>query len=279
MIAPSEDFITTEVLYLVRDPRYHEEKPYAIAYDAGGMIPQTNMTNESFPIQIQNVRNLQVPNSFDDFGFAVAKLDDKWTAAQFRDEIIVKERFYPQVERILKKQFPDAIAVRVIEHNLRKRDMRFSGTEEISETVQPATCVHADYSLEAAEKTARAFYKDVEFGRLATINFWTSFQGPGNDWPLALCDYRTIDYDTEAIAADRVYHNRFTENQRYYHSPEHKWFYVKDLGADEVLMFRQTDSSLEGGGSVAHTSFNNPKADSDAAPRESIELRAFVFFK
>ena len=27
----------------------------------------------------------------------------------------------------------------------------------------------ADYSLEAAEKTARAFYKDVEFGRLATI--------------------------------------------------------------------------------------------------------------
>jgi len=30
----------------------------------------------------------------------------------------VKERFYPQVERILKKQFPDAIAVKIIEHNV-----------------------------------------------------------------------------------------------------------------------------------------------------------------
>lgn len=167
MIVSNEDFISTEVLYLAKDPKHHEEKPYAIAYDAGGVIPQTNMTNESFPIQIQNFRPLQASNNFNDFGFAVAKLDHKWTAAQFRDEIIVKERFYPQVERILKKKFPDAIAVRIIEHNvslsiiiprqgfwlllkpsqLRKRDMRFSGTEEISETVQPATCVHAGQAL------------------------------------------------------------------------------------------------------------------------------------
>lgn len=118
MIAPNEDFISTEVLYLAKDPKHHEEKPYAIAYDAGGVIPQTNMTNESFPIQIQNFRPVQISNSFDDFGFAVEKLDHKWTAAQFRDEISVKERLYPQVERILRKQFPTAIAVRIIEHNV-----------------------------------------------------------------------------------------------------------------------------------------------------------------
>lgn len=57
-MAPNEDFISTEVLYVARDPKHHEEKPYAIAYDAGGVIPQTNMTNESFPIEVQNFRPL-----------------------------------------------------------------------------------------------------------------------------------------------------------------------------------------------------------------------------
>jgi hypothetical protein len=78
-------------------------------------------------------------------------------------------------------------------------------------------------------------------------SFWKSFQGPGNDWPLALCDCRTIDY-SENVAADVVYYNRFTENERLQYSPKHDWYYFKDLGEDEVIMLRQTDSDLEGGG-------------------------------
>jgi hypothetical protein len=79
-------------------------------------------------------------------------------------------------------------------------------------------------------------------------SFWKSFQGPGNDWPLALCDWRTIDYDSESITADVVYYNRYTENERLYYSPEHRWYYFKDLGHDEVIMLRQTDSNLQGRG-------------------------------
>ena len=100
---------------------------------------------------------------------------------------------------------------------------------------------------------------------------------------------------------DVVYHNRFTENESLYYSPNHKWYYFKDLGDDEVILFQQTDSTIEGGGGklysfptsvsnchamysdqfitgVAHVSFFNPKADKNAAPRASIELRAFVFY-
>jgi len=52
----------------------------------------------------------------------------------------------------------------------------------------------------------------------------------------------------------------------------------EDLEDDEVLVFQQTDSSLPGGGGVAHASFYNPDAAQDAAPRTSIELRAFIFY-
>lgn len=70
-------------------------------------------------------------------------------------------------------------------------------------------------------------------------------QGPGNDWPLALCDHRTIDHSSESVAADVVFHNRYTENERLYYSPKHEWYYFKDLRNDEVIMMRQTDSDLE----------------------------------
>lgn len=78
-------------------------------------------------------------------------------------------------------------------------------------------------------------------------SLWKSFQGPGNDWPLALCDGNTI-HGEDSIAADVVFPNRFTENLRFYHNPSHKWFYVKDLAEDEVIVLRQTDSDMEGGG-------------------------------
>jgi len=75
-------------------------------------------------------------------------------------------------------------------------------------------------------------------------SFWKSFQGPGNDWPLALCDWRTIDYSSETVAADVLYFNRF------HYSSKHEWYYFKDLSDDEVVMIRQTDSDLGAGGGV-----------------------------
>jgi len=103
-------------------------------------------------------------------------------------------------------------------------------------------------------------------------------QGPGNDWPLAFCDWRTVNRKCDTISADVVFHNRFTENERLYYSPKHKWYYFQDLGDDEVVVFRQTDSEVENGGGVPHASFNNSRADKDAPPRESIELRAYIFY-
>lgn len=79
--------------------------------------------------------------------------------------------------------------------------------------------------------------------------------------------------------ADVVYSDRFTENERLYHEDGFKWYWFKDLQDDEFIIFRQSDSSVEGGGGVMHSSFANPYADKDARPRESIELRAFIFWE
>ena len=75
-------------------------------------------------------------------------------------------------------------------------------------------------------------------------------QGRGNDWPLALCDQRTIDRQSDSIMADVVFYNRFTENERLYYNARHTWYYFQDLADDEVIVFRQTDSDIKGGGGM-----------------------------
>lgn len=79
------------------------------------------------------------------------------------------------------------------------------------------------------------------------ISFWKSLQGAGNDWPLALCDARTMNHDSDTITADVVYHNRYLENEFVFYKPEHRWYYVKDLQDDEIIMFVQQDSGIQNG--------------------------------
>jgi hypothetical protein len=88
--------------------------------------------------------------------------------------------------------------------------------------------------------------------RAHSFSIWKSLQGPGNDWPLALCDPKTVDPSTDIVKADLVFTDRFTEIQRIYYNPNHKWYYVKDLANQEVIVFRQTDSDQKDsvGGSI-----------------------------
>ena len=64
---------------------------------------------------------------------------------------------------------------------------------------------------------------------------------------------------------------RRVNNQRYYFSAQQP---------DEVILIRVHDSANDGRARLSfHTSFDNPLAPADAPPRESIEVRALVFFR
>ncbi|OCK99206.1 uncharacterized protein K441DRAFT_539099 [Cenococcum geophilum 1.58] len=215
--------IKTNLSYLIKDPGHEHEKPYTVNYDTGGVIPRTNTKNESKPVVVQNFRDIQDARSFEEYGFGSVKIDSALASAEFNDEARVEEVYYPAAKKVLWEMFPDATRIETLD-GLRKRHSQFPiATGETYEFYQPATLVHTDYTLESAERTARAAFElsPDQYRRIITLNFWKSFQGPGNDWPLALCDWRTIDRKSESITADVVFHNRFTENERIYYSPKH----------------------------------------------------------
>jgi len=64
------------------------------------------------------------------------------------------------------------------------------------------------------------------------------------------------------------------------HHEGHSWKYLKGMTPEEIVLFKCGESIIDGSVALCtpHTSFIDPTAPKDAKPRESIELRASVFY-
>lgn len=78
---------------------------------------------------------------------------------------------------------------------------------------------------------------------LPTDSVWRPLKGPNNDWPLALCDWTTIDQGADIRLNDGLRRDRIDENSLLHYSPSHKWYYIKDQTVEDLIVFRQTDST------------------------------------
>lgn len=99
--------------------------------------------------------------------------------------------------------------------------------------------------------------------------------GPNDDWPLAVCDYMSIDPKNDIISADRLHKDRIGENQLLFPSEKHRWYYVEGQQTCDLLVFRNIDSTGRRARSF-HAAFFNPH--SRGVPRQSCEAR-FVAFR
>jgi hypothetical protein len=59
---------------------------------------------------------------------------------------------------------------------------------------------------------------------------------------LALCDYRTVTPEVDAIENDIVYQQGVGENTLLFFNNSHQWYYLSDQQTDEMLVFRNAVS-------------------------------------
>lgn len=71
---------------------------------------------------------------------------------------------------------------------------------------------------------------------------WRPLTGPTDDWPLALCDYTTINTEEDIRLNDAIRRDLVDENSLLQYNEAHKWYYFKDQGANDLLVFRNSDS-------------------------------------
>ncbi|KAH7923058.1 hypothetical protein BV22DRAFT_1106300 [Leucogyrophana mollusca] len=116
--------------------------------------------------------------------------------------------------------------------------------------------------------------------RFQIVNIWRPIPHAALDWPLALCDFRSIDVGNDLVPVALVYPDREGETYGVRYNPCHEWKYLRGMEPDELVLIKCFDSVQDG--SVAtltpHTGFQDPTTPEGAPLRESIELRALVFY-
>jgi hypothetical protein len=258
--------LTATLHYLKRGA----EKPVRYVSDPPPGVPAWNGIDDPRDIRIEDARGREDEFTLDRNGFQLVKARSAVT--DFYSPAEVERVYYPEVEQLLRKTL-GASRVQIFDHTV--RNVAREGARE------PSRRVHNDHTLNSALRRVRdhlgAEAPELLKQRFGIVNVWRPIRGPVADSPLALCDARSFSND-DLIASDLVYPHVRGETSSVEYKPGHRWYYFSDQQPDEALLIRVHDSADDGRARLSfHTSFENPLAP-NAPPRESIEVRALVFY-
>lgn len=261
--------IIAEMNYLAAPRSYTHEPPAGEA--------RTNVQPDPRRVTVRNARATN-GISLDVTGFSL--VDHEIAVTDFGDERQIREIYHPESEALI-REATGADRVFIFDHTLRRR---IPGQEDYRDGPrQPATRVHVDHTDHSGPQRVRDLLPDeaeeLLKGRVQVINLWRPIRGPVLDSPLAFADARTVPF-RDYVPSDLIYPNRVGETYNVRFNPAHRWYYVPRLRTDEALLIKCYDSKEDGRARfVPHTAFTDPTAPADAPPRESIELRTFVFHR
>ncbi|PMD44117.1 hypothetical protein L207DRAFT_272083 [Hyaloscypha variabilis F] len=273
------------VLYLERLEKYETEKPYEVMFDLaefGDNARQTNCCLQPTPVSFLNARKSAKPFTLNSNGFQLLHAPSTLQGDDFENEDLVRKIYLPHVMECVARVLDEPAEMHILNHKIRKRNSVFpSVVMEESKYLQPIPSAHCDFSPGGAPPALEGIIsrnphlKDRPF---QIINVWRLMRGPTSDWPLAVCDYQTIDLEKDIEECDRVASDRLTESVLLYPNPNHRWYFYYSQTVDEVLIFRNCDSRGYTVPFGVHVSFD---FQSDVLPklaRESVEARVACFF-
>ncbi len=226
---------------------------------------------------IRDIRAVAGTMTLDAQGLAL--LTQESEVGDFYDAGEVEAVYYDEAARMVKAA-TGAARVHVFDHNVRNANRAEVGRNGAR---MPVRFVHNDYTVKSGPQRVRDLLAPGDGEamlehRFCLINVWRPIRGPVQDAPLAVCDARSMAPD-DFVPTDLIYSDRVGEVYSVRHSSAHRWYYVPEMGADEVMLLKCYDSEDDGRARfTAHSAFRNPASPEDARPRESIEVRTIAFF-
>jgi len=212
------------------------------------------------------------------------------------DEEIAKT-YYPECEALLKK-YTGASRVVFFDHTIRKRQPE--GTIPSPQTREPVLRVHSDQTpISAHRRVDRHVQPPLPYKRFQIINVWRPLVNTVYDYPLAVCDFNSLDVDVDLEPTALLYPPPTVNGETYSlrPSPRHAWWYWSEMTVDNVMLLKCYDSASralskvkrsrvdvqetelrEVAGMAPHTAFLDEEGAKKGIPRSSIEVRCLVFY-
>ncbi|KAG9094696.1 hypothetical protein FRC06_010563 [Ceratobasidium sp. 370] len=276
--------VDTSINYLV--PPADGSKPYSwITANHPGGGPMRNWESASYQVTVENIRGRESSGEFtlDKSGFEFHKIPS--TGTDFENDESIRSTYYEDCIRNI-KNLTGASRVVIFDHTLRKPWP--AGTPETPETRSPVnqpTLFHQTPDSAVRRVHLHLPAADVPAllsKRFQIINLWRPIQNPAWQFPLALCDFRTVANRPggDFVAATLKYPDRDGETLAVKHNDAHKWKYLAGMTPDELVLIKCFDSKDDGNTATftPHTAIEDPTTPADAPDRQSIEIRALVFY-
>jgi hypothetical protein len=239
--------------------------------------------------------------AFDTHGFMIGKgasaVEDFWN----RDE--VNEKYHAEAAQII-RNLTGADRVATQGWMIRTSADLSNRAQEKTENYQhaggiqpPAGEAHVDYNTHTGQRAAarmheQAFGSPDGYRRFCCVSLWRTFTPGPQDWPLAVCDGRSVGDDEgvsntlfvvdefpvgDALTAPVEGEDQMIAAYIFRHSPAHRWWYFSNMERDDVLLFKFHDSDHGRTWRCPHTAFHDTSLPG-AQIRASIELRAVAYW-
>lgn len=276
------DAVEAEILYLLPNSTLNRR------YVAPGIDVNTGQF-EPHRVVIRNGRPFQNEFTLASHGFMLSqhrsRVDD------FTDKAAV-DAIYPAEIIDIVKAMTGADLVVPLGWIVRTADATAGGG-----TQPPASDAHVDFTPQRATGYAEQVYRRVApegpgFKRFIASSCWRAFSEPPQDWPLAVCDGRSVGEDegtpnvmvvVDALPDQETMHGPLPGEEKmpaasvFHFNPNHRWWYFPNMNRDEVLLLKFYDSDRSQAWRTPHTAFRDKKSP-HANTRQSIEFRSFAFF-
>ncbi|MFN6563405.1 MAG: CmcJ/NvfI family oxidoreductase [Nostoc sp. ChiSLP01] len=257
------------------------DKLFSYVYEPPSGVLRSNGSYQSYKMPIYNARSIAQNISLDREGFAFTQ--HHTSVGNFYDEEEIRQVYYPEAKQLL-KEVTGATEVAIFDYTLRnaalmKQDIN-SGIRE------PVKRVHNDFTASSGHRRARRELAAQGIDnidsllqrRFAIINVWRGIGDTIQESPLTLCDAQSV-APTDLVVNNLIYRDRIGETYAVTYNPKHKWYYFPQMQKNEAVLIKCFDSAEDASARFAlHTAFEDPTSPANAPPRESIELRTFVFY-
>jgi hypothetical protein len=244
--------------------------------EPGNMDRKVTGTYRDHAVHIRDGRPLRDSFDLDVHGFVF--VDHPTAVPDFYVPENVSSIYYPEAEKLL-LETTGAKRVHIFDHTLRHGN---EADRKVRLVREPVRAVHNDYTEWSGPQRVRDLLPDeadeLLQRRHGIVQIWRATNTPIEADPLCIGDARSLDMK-DMIVAERRYPNRIGQTYRIQYNPKHEFYWFPRMTRDEAIVFKVFDSATDGRARwTAHTSFVNPDAPAGAPPRESIELRALVFW-
>jgi cephamycin C biosynthesis protein len=251
------------------------------------------------PLKVYDMRGQESATHIDTTGFQAitspSSVSSDFMLTSSDDEI--RKVYYPEVEALLLKQ-TGASRVVFFDHTIRRPLP--DHIPETPATRRPVLRAHVDQTPASAHRRVERHVQPPHpYKRFQLINVWRPILNKVYDYPLAVCDARSLDVVNDLVPTTLIYAapNPNGETYSVTYNDKHKWWFWSEMTPNDVMLLKCYDSASRAlthvktstadvqeselrdvAGMTPHTAFLDKEGAKKDVGRHSIEVRALVFY-